>query len=320
MKKIEDGFPNKNNAPLRTPSPRMKSIAVIPKNTTHVFWKAIEAGAREGAKEGNVEMLWRGPLKEDDLAQQIQIVEQFISEGVGGIVLAPIDDTALKRPVAAAMQKEIPVVIMDSPLKGEPVKDFISTVATNNFHGGEMAGEHLGNLLAGKGKLVLFRFKRGSASASLREAGFLEAIKKFPDTHVIVDDRYSGTTAIEAQSVALSMLDKLKEADGIFCPTEPSTFGMLSALKRNNLAGSKALVGFDASQGLMEGLRKGDIQALVAQNPKKMGHEAVKVLVAKMKGETVPLLIDTGAAIITKENLDTPETQALLACFFPVFA
>ncbi len=298
----------------------MKSIAVIPKNTTHVFWKAIEAGAREGAKEACVEMLWRGSLKEDDPVQQIQIVEQFISEEVDGIVLAPIDDTALKRPVAAAMQKGIPVVIMDSPLKGEPVKDFISTVATNNFRGGELAGEHLGKLLAGKGKLVLFRFKRGSASASLREAGFLEAIKKFPDIHVIVDNRYSGTTAIEAQSVALNMLDKLKETDGIFCSTEPSTFGMLSTLKRNNLAGSKALVGFDASQGLMEGLRKGDIQALVAQNPKKMGHEAVKVLVAKMKGETVPLLVDTGAAIITKENLDTPEIQALLACFFPVFA
>jgi ribose transport system substrate-binding protein len=298
----------------------MKSIAVIPKNTTHVFWKAIEAGAREGAQEACVEMLWRGSLKEDDPAQQIKIVEQFISEGVDGIVLAPIDDIALKRPVATAMQKGIPVVIMDSPLKGEPVKDFISTVATNNFRGGEMAGEHLGKLLAGKGKLVLFRFRRGSASASLREAGFLEAIKKFPDIHVIVDDRYSGTTAIEAQSVALNMLDKLKEADGIFCPTEPSTFGMLSALKRNNLAGSKALVGFDPSQGLMEGLRKGEIQALVAQNPKKMGNEAVKVLVAKMKGETVPVLIDTGAAIITKENLDTPEIQALLACFFPVFA
>ena len=113
------------------------------------------------------------------------------------------------------------------------------------------------------------------------------------------------------------MLDKLKEAEGIFCSTEPSTFGMLSALERNNLAGSKKLVGFDASQGLMEGLKKGEIQALVAQNPKKMGHEAVKALVAKMKGETVPTVIDTGAAVITNENLDTPEIQALLACFFP---
>ena len=163
----------------------MKSIAVIPKSTTQVFWKAVEAGAREGAKEAGVEMVWKGSLNEDDPAQQIQIVEQFVSEGVGGIVLAPIDDTALKRPVAAAMQKGIPVVIMDSPLKGEPVKDFVSTVSTNNYRGGEMAGEQLGKLLDGKGKVVLFRFKEGSASTGQREAGFLEAIKKFPDIQVI---------------------------------------------------------------------------------------------------------------------------------------
>ena len=298
----------------------MKSIAVIPKNTTHVYWKAVEAGAREGAREAGVQMIWKGSLKEDDPAQQIQIVEQFVSEGAGGIVLAPIHDTALKRSVATAMQKGIPVVIMDSPLKGEPVKEFVSTVSTNNHRGGEMAGEQLGKLLHGKGKVVLFRFREGSASAIQRETGFVEAIKKFPDIHVIVDNRYSGTTAREAQSAALTMLDKLKEADGIFCSTEPSTFGMLSALKRNNLAGSKKLVGFDASQGLMEGLRKGEIQALVAQNPKRMGHEAVKALVAKMKGETVPTVVDTGAAVITKANLDTPEIQALLACLFPVFA
>ena len=285
-----------------------------------MFWKAVEAGAREGAKEAGVEMVWKGSLYEDDPAQQIQIVEQFVSEGVGGIVLAPIDDKALRRPVAAAMQKGIPVVIMDSPLKGEPVKDFVSTVSTNNHRAGEMAGEQLGKLLDGKGKVVLFRFKKGSASTGQREAGFLEAIKKFPEIQVIVDNRYSGTTASEAQSTALNMLDKLKEADGIFCSTEPSTLGMLLALKRHNLAGSKKFVGFDTSPGLMEGLRKDEIQALVVQNPEKMGHEAVKALVAKMKGETVPTVIDTGAAVITTENLDNPEIRALLSCFFAVFA
>ena len=298
----------------------MKSIAVIPKSTAQVFWKAVEAGAREGAKEAGVEMVWKGSLNEDDPAQQVQIVEQFVSEGVGGIVLAPIDDTALKRPVATAMQKGIPVVIMDSPLKGEPVKDFVCTVSTNNYRAGEMAGEQLGKLLDGEGKVVLFRFKKVSASTGQREAGFLEAIKKFPDIQVIVDNRYSGTTASEAQSTALSMLNKLKEADGIFCSTEPSTLGMLLALKRNNLAGSKKFVGFDTSPGLMEGLRKDEIQALIVQNPKKMGHEAVKALVTKMKGETVPTVIDTGAAVITTENLDTGEIRALLACFFAVFA
>jgi ribose transport system substrate-binding protein len=290
----------------------LNPIAVIPKGTTHWFWKAVEGGAREGAKEAGAEMIWKGSLKEDDPGQQIRIVEQFVSEGVGGIVLAPIDDTALMRPVAAAMQKGIPVVIMDSALKGEPPKDFVCTVSTNNHRAGEMAGEQLGKLLDGKGKVVLFRHKEGSASTDQREAGFLAAIKRFPEIQVIVDNRYSGTTISEAQSAALKMLDKLKEADGIFCSNEPSTLGMLLALKQNNLAGSKQLVGFDTSPGLVEGLKRGEIKALVAQNPKKMGREAVQALVAKMKGETVRAVIDSGAAVVTKENLGTPEIQALL--------
>ena len=290
----------------------MNPIAVIPKGTTHWFWKAVEVGAREGAKEAGAEIIWKGSLKEDDPAQQIQIFEQFVAEGVGGIVLAPIDDTALMRPVAAAMQEGIPVVIMDSAFKGEPPKDFVCTVSTNNHRAGEMAGEQLGKLLDGKGKVVLFRHKEGSASTDQREAGFLEAIKRFPEIQVIVDNRYSGTTISEAQSAALNMLDKLKEADGIFCSNEPSTLGMLRALKQNNLAGSKKLVGFDTSPGLVEGLKSGEIKALVAQNPKKMGREAVQALVAKMKGETVLAVIDSGAAVVTKENLGTPEVQALL--------
>jgi ribose transport system substrate-binding protein len=292
---------------------------VIPKNTTHVYWKAVEAGAREGAKEAGLQMKWKGSAKEEDPAEQIQFLEQFVSEGIAGIIVAPIDEVALRQPVTAAMQKGIPVII-DSTLKAEPIEDFVSSVSTNNYGAGEMAGEHLGKLLDGKGKVVLFRFKQGSASAGQQEAGFLEAIEKVPDIQVLLGDHCSGTTAPDAQSTALKMLDKLKKADGIFCSTEQSTFGLLSALKAKKLARNKKIVGFDASQRLMEALRSGEIQALVAQNPKKMGHQAVKVLVARMKGEKVPAFVDTGAAVVTMENLETPEIQALLACFFPVFA
>jgi ribose transport system substrate-binding protein len=159
---------------------------------------------------------------------------------------------------------------------------------------------------------VLFRYIEGMSSTGQREAGFLAAIKKFPKIQVIVDNRCSGTTISEAHSAASHMLDKLKEADGIFCSNEPSTLGMLRALKQNNLAGSKKLVGFDMSPGLVEGLKSGEIKALVAQNPKKMGREAVQALIAIMKGETVPAVIDTGAAVVTKENLAISEIQALL--------
>jgi ribose transport system substrate-binding protein len=249
----------------------MNPIAVIPKSTTHLFWRAVEAGARERAKEAGVEMTWKGSLREDDPAQQIQIVQQFVSEGVGGIVLAPIDETALRAPVAAATQKGIPVVIMDSPLKGNPLKDFVCVVSTNNHRAGEMAGEQLGKLLHGKGTVAVLRYLECCASTGHREAGFLEAIKKFPDIQVILDDRYSGDIISEAQSAALSILDKLKEADGIFCPNEPTTFGMVLALRQNNLAGSKKFVGFDTSPALVEGLKGGEIQALVAPKSQEDG-------------------------------------------------
>src|SRR5262245_13457615 len=102
------------------------TIAVIPKGTTHDFWKSVEAGAKKAGDELKVDIIWKGPLKEDDRAEQIKVVEQFTARGVSGIVLAPLDFDALSRPVASARQRKIPVVIFDSALKGEPGKDFVS--------------------------------------------------------------------------------------------------------------------------------------------------------------------------------------------------
>ncbi len=295
-----------------TPAPGAKSLAVIPKGTTHVFWKSIEAGARAAGQELGVNILWKGPLKENDRAQQIAIVEQFVAEGVSGVVLAPLDDTALKRPVQAAMAKGMPVVIMDSALKGEQGSDFVSFVGTNNRVGGEMAGEALVKLLGGKGKVVLMRYMEGSASTADREAGFLDILKKNPGITLLVENRFGGATASEAQSAALNMLDQIREADGIFCSNESLTFGMLLALRQNNLAGKAKFVGFDSSPALIEALKKGELQAVVAQNPRKMGYEAVKTIMAHLNGQKVPAVVDSGAMLLTPENLDTPEVRELL--------
>lgn len=287
-------------------------VAVIPKGTTHIFWKSVEAGARAAGKELGIEVIWKGPLKENDRAQQISIVEQFVTEGVSGIVLAPLDNTALQRPVAAALQKKIPVVIFDSALKGEPGKDFVSYVATNNRNGGYLGGEHLGKLLGGKGKIVLLRYQVGSASTMEREEGFLEAIGKSKDLKLIVDNRYAGATAGEAKTASMNIVDKLKEAHGIFCPNESSTFGMLLALRQSNLAGKVRFVGFDTSPPLIEALQKGEIDALVAQDPTRMGYEGVKILVAHIQGKEVLKTVDTGVRLITRDNLNSPEIKKLL--------
>ena len=293
-------------------------IAVIPKGTTHAFWKSVEAGAKQAGGELKVEIIWKGPLKENDRAQQIQIVEQFVTEGVDGIVLAPLDDTALQRPVAEARKKGIPVVIFDSALKGEAGKDFISFVATNNRKGGGIGGEKLARLLGNQGKVVLLRYQEGSASTDEREAGFLEVIKGNSNMQVTVDNRFAGATVGEAKEAAMNMLSKLQEADGIFCPNKSSTFGMLLALRQNNLAGKKKFVGFDTSEPLIEALKKGEIDALVAQNPKKMGYIAVEAVVKHLRAQPdatkigVSSEFDTGAALVTRDNLDDPQIKEIL--------
>jgi len=244
--------------------------------------------------------------------QQIQIVEQFATEGVNGIVLAPLDDTALQRPVASAMGKKIPVVIFDSALKGDAGKDFVSFVATNNKKGGQLGGEQLAKAMAAKGKVVLLRYQVGSASTDEREAGFLEAVGKHPDMKVIVDNRYGGATMGEAKTAAMNMVDKLREAGGIFCPNESTTFGMLLALRQSNLAGKVKFVGFDTSPPLIEALQKGEIDALVAQDPQKMGYLGVKTCVEHIQGRKVELNVDTGVALVTRENLSEPAIKKIL--------
>ena len=287
-------------------------IAVIPKGTTHIYWKSVEAGARAAGADLGVDIVWKGPVKENDRAQQISIVEQFVNEGVAGIVLAPLDEIALERPVRSAKAKKIPVVIFDSALKGTPGKDFVSFVATDNRNGGNLGGESLASLLNGKGGVVLLRYMVGSASTRGREEGFLEAIGKHEGLTVLVSNRFAGPTAGEAKAASMNMIDKLKECDGIFCPNESSTFGMLLALRQNNLAGKKKFVGFDTSPPLIEGLQNGEINALVAQDPIRMGYEAVTTLVNHIRGKKVPTRIDTQVRLITRDNLQDPSIKKLL--------
>src|SRR5688572_8349213 len=148
-----------------TTRPRYQ-IAVIPKGTTHSFWSTIHAGAvkaeRELQGQGiDVKIIWKGPLREDDREQQIQVVEGFQSQGISAIVLAPLDAKALVRPVEEASRAGIPVVIFDSALDS---KAAVSFVATDNVKGGRLAGEHMGKLLGGKGKVLMLRYQEGSAS------------------------------------------------------------------------------------------------------------------------------------------------------------
>lgn len=289
------------------------TIAVIPKGTTHEYWKSVQAGAQKACDEAGVKMLWKGTQLETDKDGQSKIVEQFVTDGVSGMVLAPLDHQALVPPVKSAMGKKIPVIIIDSALDGVAGTDFTSYVATDNKKAGQLGGEQLAKLLGNKGKTVMLRYGdgRGSASTDARESGFLEAAKK-AGLQSVSDNQYGGGTLGESKTKAQSMMDAIKGVDGVFCPNESTTLGMLGALQEAKLAGKIKFVGFDATPALVEAIKNGDIQALVAQDPTRMGYLGVKAAIAAIKGDKVDTVIDTGVHVITKENLDSPEIKALL--------
>jgi len=287
-----------------------RRIAVIPKGTTHEYWKAVHAGAERAARELGVEILWKGPLKEDDRTAQIQVVEDFIVRGVDGIVLMPLDEKALVAPAKDAASRGIPVVVADSDLAWE---GRVSFVATDNKRGGRMGAETLAGLLGGKGKVVMLRYLEGSASTAAREAGFLEAIATHPGIEVISSNQYTGATVEGAYQTSENVLNSFPEIDGIFCPNESAAFGMLRALEDSGRVDQVAFVGFDSSEKLLEGLAAQKIDALVLQDPVKMGELAVRALVEHLDGARVAARIDTGVVVASPANLDSPEIQSLLA-------
>ena len=300
-----------------TLSAQTYNIAVIPKGTSHEFWKSIHAGANKAALElaaqgVKVNVNWKGPLREDDRDQQIGVVENFTIRRAHGIVLAPLDSKALVAPVEKALASKIPVVIIDSGLQSDKPTSY---VATDNFKGGQLAGDHLGQLLGGKGKAIMLRYQVGSASTEEREAGFLDVMKKkFPGIELISSDQYTGATRDSAQQVAQNVINRFgKDVNGCFAPCEPVTIGLLLALKEKGLAAGKVkLVGFDTGAGSVDALKKGDVQALVVQNPVRMGYLGVMTVVNHLKGKPVEKKIDTGVAVVTAANMGTPEMQELL--------
>ena len=272
----------------------------------------LEAQERDLKAAGtDIQIIWKGPLLEDDREQQIQVVENFVSRNVSAIVLAPLDSRALVAPVEDAVRAGIPVVVIDSALRSNLTS---STVATDNRKGGQIGGRRLGALLGGKGRVVMLRYQVGSASTEEREAGFMEVMKgEFPAIELLSTDQYGGATRETAYKAAQNLLNRYgSQLDGIFAPNESTASGTLLALREQGLSGKVRFVGFDANEQLLAALKQGDIQGLVVQDPFKMGYQGVMTAVAVLRHEKVALSVDTGVGLVTVENMDDPAMASII--------
>lgn len=285
------------------------SIAVIPKGTSHSFWKTIHAGALEAGREENVDIIWEGPAKETEITEQINLVQQMVTRKVDGIVLAATDSQSLIKPVQDAQAKNIPVVTIDSGLK-----ELVSYcyIATDNVEGGRRAADALAKQIGEKGKVGLLAFLKGAGSSDEREKGFLEGIKKYPNIH-IVPILYYDSDAAKALDRTFALLTANPDLAGIFAASEPGGIGAANALKQKKLAGKVKLVAYDTSDDELKAFEEGTIQALIIQDPFQMGYKGVKtVLKAIRKDPVTEVYIDSGVFVVTKENFKDEKIQKLL--------
>jgi ribose transport system substrate-binding protein len=315
-------------------------VVVVPKGLTHEHWQSVHRGADRAAADLaaqgiSVEILWQGPQTESDAKEQIDIIDRSVGRKVSGIVLAPQDSKQMVRPIRGAHNDGIPTVIIDSNLDKEELdKDpalTIKYVATDNYHGGELAAERLLKVLADKGnespRLVLFRYAPGSESTEQREQGFLDHVNKVVEhrkkdgkapPEIIEDKVYAGSTVERAEKEAGPMLTRLQAKgaiDGIFAVNESSATGLLNALRSADLNKKVRVVAFDISAPLRRAIEEDEVDGTVVQDPYRMGYLGVWFVVQQLEGYNVQSDgkkdVSTGEFMVTKDNLKTKEIEGL---------
>lgn len=298
-------------SPLPYAAARELNIVFIPKARDQDFWTFMRQGVEQAVHEaGNVKLTWRGPASNDDIDSQIQILGVYTQPGVDAIIIAPTDRLRLVDPVRKAAALGIKVVVVDSALADKTPVNFIST---DNVAAGRLAAERLAGQLTGSATVAVLRTVAGSASTDERAEGFLAYLRKYAPQIRVVADEYGGGTRGKAYHKALAMLEQLPEVDGIFAVNESSSDGMLRALRQTGLAGKKKFVGFDTTDFLLDGVRKGEIQSLIIQNPRQMGYLGMKAAVAAVRGAHAREVdIFTEALAVTRDNLDQPDIHSLL--------
>ncbi|HBY61747.1 MAG TPA: sugar ABC transporter substrate-binding protein [Solibacterales bacterium] len=282
-------------------------VGVVPKGANHIFWQTVRAGALKAAREYGFDVEWNAPTLETDSSRQIEIVESMVNRRLAGIVLAPVDRKALVAVVERAAKAGIPVAIFDS---GIDTEQRLTYIATDNTEGGRMAARKLGEILGGTGKVAVIGFMPGSASTMEREFGFEDEMKKKHPGVTLLGVQF-GMGRSKAMSITENILTAHPDIDGLFADNESSTAGAVQALKSRN-AKSVKLVAFDASDQILSDMKAGWIQALVVQNPFKMGYESTRAIGQKLRGEEPQKFMDSGATLVTPANMEEPAVKELL--------
>lgn len=289
-----------------------QEIAVIVKATTSPFWQTVFAGAEAAAQEVGASITQLGATEESDIAGQIAILENAVTQQPGAIIIAPTAFEPLGVPIDIAAES-VPVIIIDSMADTDSHTAYLST---DNFAAGILAAEALAAAVeamhgAPEGEIAILTALPGVGSLTARDDGFREGLSNFPGL-VEVANRFNNNDAAQALTNTIDIVTANPNIVGIFADNLPMGVGAGQAIAELGAEDRIAVVAFDSDDQEIAFLQGGQIKALVVQNPFAMGYEGVMTAMRIINGEEVDREIDTGVTVVTMENFDTPEVQALL--------
>lgn len=284
-------------------------IGVIPKATSHLFFLSVHAGVEQASRDLRVDVLWNGPQNETDFARQIEIVDAMITRQVSALAISATDERALVAPLERAIRSGIPVTVFDSAVD---IENYVSFIATDNYAAGCTAARTLAGFIGEKGPVAMVMQKPGGTSTVLREQGFDATIaKEFPNIQIVAQ-QFGMADAARSRAAAEDILTAHSDLKGLFASSEAASLGSIQAVRNRGLSGKVKLVTFDFSKTHVEALEDGTVNAMMVQNPFRLGYEAVKSLNDKLNGLTPPKRVELPARVILKSDLAKPDVRALL--------
>lgn len=275
------------------------TLAIVLKALDSHHWKSMKKGAEDAAKELDINLIVLAPDKESNVEMQFQMIEDLIDNKVEAIGVAPCDSEKVVPLIHKALSQDIMVVTLDTNANS----DVPTFIGTDNYLAGKMAGERMVELLGNEGELGLITGMIKQQTHKERVKGFRDAIAT--SNIQIQWMREANSSSEMAHDVMERMLidSEANAIEGVFVTNALMTLGVLEAVKNHDKA--IRIIGVDLQMELFNGIETGEIDSMIAQNPYGMGYRAVHTMVDGVRGMDVPIRIDTGTEMITKDNVGT---------------
>jgi ribose transport system substrate-binding protein len=287
------------------------TLAVVPKAVGFDFWDSVRKGAECAAsKMTDVTVQWDGVTTETDVTGQVNLLQNFLTRQVDGLVYAATDAKVLAQLTQDTLSRNIPVINIDSGTDPQP--DNVPVFATDNVAAARKAADLLADALGpGDHKVAFIPFQPGTATNDQRTTGFKEELAKYPNLKLVAEQS-SNSDPNTALSVTENILTAHPELDGIFVANEAGVIGAINALTQAGKAGKIKFIGWDASPDEVKGVTSGAITALVVQNPFRMGFDSVNAMVKTVRTGQIAASEDTGVTFVTHQNINDPQVRAIL--------